>query len=120
MRRLRQTLAAAAGCSWIVLAVLSLVPGRDRPHTGLSGNFEHMLAYALAAFVTRLVFRRAASPWQILAFACAAAVFEICQMWIPGRSPDLGNWAASSFGAMIGVATAAQVADRLDAKEQAV
>lgn len=32
--------------------------------------------------------------------------FEVCQIWIPGRGSALGNWLASSLGAIIGVTVA--------------
>jgi VanZ family protein len=105
-RRVQQALRLATVCLWVTLGMLSLVPGRDRPHTGMSGNFEHMLAYFLAAFATRLVLRQIESRWQLLTFSTCAAVFEICQIWIPGRSAGMDNWAASSVGALLGIAAA--------------
>lgn len=105
-RRAQRALRIAASCSWIALAVLSLVPGRDRPHIGIPSNFEHILAYALAGFVTRLVLRRTGSRWQFLAFSGAAAFFEVCQIWITGRSAGFDNWAASSAGALLGIVLA--------------
>ena len=41
-------LAAWAGI--LAITVLSLVPGQERPHTGLSGLTEHFLAYACTGF----------------------------------------------------------------------
>ena len=105
-RRAHLMLKLAAVCGWLALAALSLVPGSERLHTNLSGNFEHLLAYALAGCVTRLAFRRTPSRWQLLVFSGAAAGFEICQIWIPGRSAGVDNWAASSMGALIGIVSA--------------
>ncbi len=101
--KLKEVLRFAAVSSWTGIAVLSLVPGRDRPHTGASGNVEHVMAYVLAAAVTRLAFPHVQSRWQIIAFSAASAVFEICQIWIPGRSAGIDNWLASSSGAVVGV-----------------
>jgi hypothetical protein len=45
--------------TWLCVAlliVLSLVPGPDRPHTGIAGQSEHFIAYAgtgMIAMVTR-------------------------------------------------------------------
>lgn len=97
---------AAAACTWIVLTVLSLLPGEDRPHTGYSGNVEHVVAYAGAALITRLAFGRLWAGWPLLAFSSAAACFEIAQRSIPGRSPGVDNWAASSAGAVLGLVAA--------------
>jgi VanZ family protein len=105
-RRVQQALRVLAVCSWILLAVLSLVPGQDRPHTGMTGNLEHTIAYFLAAFTTRLIARRIPSRWQLLAFSACAVLFEICQIWIPGRSAGMDNWAASSLGALLGIVSA--------------
>ncbi|MCW6513030.1 hypothetical protein [Lichenifustis flavocetrariae] len=44
----------AAVCSWVILTVLSLVQGHDRPHKGALGNREHAMAYFLSALVTCL------------------------------------------------------------------
>jgi VanZ family protein len=94
----------------MTLAVLSLVPGDERPHTGLAGQYEHVMAYALAGFVTRLAGHRIPSRWQLVAFSLAAGAFEICQIWIPGRSPAVIDWLASSIGALIGIAIGRQIA----------
>lgn len=97
---------AASVAAWVVLAVLSLVPGAERPHTGLPGNAEHAIAYALAALVTRLGFPKARSAWIAAGFCAMAGIFEICQTWIPGRGPGVGNWVASSIGAATGLVCA--------------
>jgi len=102
-RRASYMLISAAACSWILLTILSVVPGRHRPHTGASGNIEHIVAYLLAALVTKLAFPRLSGLRQIIAFSSASAFFEFCQIWIQGRSPGLDNWAASTFGAAIGI-----------------
>ena len=35
----------------VAIAILSLIPGDNRPHTGLPGRGEHFIAYAGAAFL---------------------------------------------------------------------
>jgi hypothetical protein len=93
-------------CSWLALAALSLVPGYLRPHTGMPGNAEHFVAYALAGAASRLGWQGISSRYILMIFAVAAAFFEICQIWIPGRTAGIDNWAASTFGALIGIAIA--------------
>jgi VanZ family protein len=97
---------SAAICAWILLAVLSLVPGAERPHTGAPGNVEHAIAYALTGWVTTLALSRARRSYIAAALIAVAAMFEVCQLWIPGRGAAVDNWLASSFGAIIGVAAA--------------
>lgn len=96
-------LRAGAVCTWLTLAVLSLVPGQDRPHTGLSGDVEHAAAYFGAALITRLALGGVRSRWQVLAFSGASAAFELAQAFIPGRYAGIDNWAASSAGAVAGI-----------------
>jgi VanZ family protein len=103
LERIRQALKLAAVCSWIALAVLSLLPGSERPHTGMHGDYEHVVAYILAGLVTRLALPRIASHWPVLAFSIASGFFEICQIWIPGRTPEISTWLASSIGTLLGV-----------------
>jgi VanZ family protein len=99
-------LRSAAICAWILLAVLSLVPGAERPHTGAPGNVEHALAYGLSGFVTALALSPARRRHVAVALIVAAAVFEVLQIWIPGRGAAVDNWLASSLGGAIGVAAA--------------
>jgi hypothetical protein len=96
---------AALLCMGIIF-VLSLLPGAERPHTGVSGNFEHVAAYAGTAFFCALGLSWLRG-WRVVALAFAASgAFEIAQIWIPGRSAGLDNWAASGIGACIGLAAA--------------
>jgi VanZ family protein len=95
---------AAACC--LVIIVLSLLPGNERPHTGFSGNIEHVVAYAGTACFVALALRRPSLPVLVIAFSAASAFFEICQIWIPGRSAGFDNWFASTLGAVIGVSAA--------------
>ncbi len=101
--RLHAALVALAAAGWLALAVISLLPGNERPHTGLSGNVEHFIAYALTAGATRLCLFGVSSRAQLVGFSLAAAVFEVCQIWIPGRSAGIDNWVASSAGALAGL-----------------
>lgn len=102
MHRLSRAIRFAAVCCWLLLTVLSLLPGELRPHTISSGNLEHMLAYSVAACLTRMGFSRLDSRWQVAGFSVMAAAFEIGQLWIPGRHFGLDNWATSTMGAVAG------------------
>ncbi len=97
--------ALAATCC-LVIIVLSLLPGNERPHTGFSGNIEHVVAYAGTAGFAALALVRRPVVGLVIAFSAASALFEICQIWIPGRSAGFDNWFASSLGALIGVCAA--------------
>ena len=103
--RLRELLQFAAVVSWVSIAALSLVPSQGRTNAGTATNIEYFFAYCMAAGVTRAALPHVQSRWQILVFAMAAALFETCQIWIPGRSAGIDNWLASSIGAALGVIT---------------
>jgi VanZ family protein len=96
-----------AFAGWLAIAVLSLVPGHDRPHTGFTGVSEHFAAYAL---VTGCYFLAVTDRKQGLFFAgfviAASAVFEICQLYIPGRRGEI----VGVLSATAGVCFAALVA----------
>ena len=91
------------------IALLSLVPGPLRPHTGLPGQKEHFLAYFLTALVLGSKPREQLSYRASVAAAlCAyAGVLETLQIWVPGRSAQLIDFAASSGGAIGGVVVSA-------------
>ena len=91
--------------SLAVIVVLSVLPGTDRPHVFGSGNVEHLLAYAGAAFFASTL--PALRGWRVvLLLSAASLLFEGIQIFIPGRGPGLDNWAASTLGAIIGLVLA--------------
>jgi hypothetical protein len=93
----------------------SLVPGRYRPRIGLDGHIEHALAYAFCG-VALLPFLNTTTAILIAgaAMVALAAILELLQLWIPGRSCRLTHFLASAAGAIassiaglaIGLATA--------------
>ena len=102
------------------IAVLSLLPGSERPHTGAPGRVEHFVAYGGTGFLLALGYlgwrqRLVAS----IALAAASGAFEILQNFIPGRSPSQFDALASTGGSALGTAvgvilTAALAWDRSD------
>jgi len=105
----RRAFAVLALAAWIALAVLSLVPGHDRPHTGLPGNLEHALAYALTALATTIGLPRARGVAVVLALTIMCGAFEIFQLWIPGRGASGMTWIISSLSAGVGARLAPAV-----------
>jgi hypothetical protein len=100
------TIARAAGFIGILgIIVLSLVPGIDRPHTGLPGQAEHFIAYCVTAFSLALGFRSTASRAIIaLALTLLAGAMEVLQLWVPGRHSAIIDALASSLGGLFGIA----------------
>lgn len=106
LERVGRRLFQAAGVICLsAITILSVLPGADRPHVFGSGNVEHLLAYAGGAFFAS--FLPALRGWRIVLLLSAASLaFEGLQIFIPGRSPGLDNWLASTLGAVVGLAFA--------------
>lgn len=87
-----------------LIVVLSLLPGDERPHTGLPGKVEHMIAYAGAGLFAVLGYRL---RWQRsvfwIALAALSFLLEYLQHLTPGRSPSVLDAVASSFGLTAGM-----------------
>jgi VanZ family protein len=115
-------LARIAGWAGIAaITILSLVPGSERPHSGFPGQAEHFAAYActgLALSLAYLGLRERLAFW--LGLAAASGVFEILQIWIPGRDAKIQDAFASTAGLttglIVGAALAAQIFAELPVK----
>jgi VanZ family protein len=91
----------------VLIATLSLVPGDLQIRTGMPKTVEHFGAYLGVSFI--LVLGRSS-----IAYAVAAAVLlsgfsflmEVFQEFIPGRTGELRDAAASSAGAFTGAIAA--------------
>jgi VanZ family protein len=93
------------------IVALSLAPGHYRPHTFMPPRAEHFFAYGLTAFVLGLGYISNATRLKLcIGLALAAGVFEILQRWVPGRSPHILDWAASTAGACAGMTLALAIA----------
>jgi VanZ family protein len=89
----------------LTIIVLSLVPGVDRPHTGLPGEAEHFIAYCSTGTVFALGFWSRASRIMIaLGLTLLAGSMEILQMWVPGRHSAIADAVVSSMGGLLGIA----------------
>lgn len=101
---------------WAALILtVSSVPARNLPDVGISDKIEHAAAYAvLAALALRSAgLFASAAVWTrvLLAVSAFGAADEWHQRFIPGRQPDVLDWAADSTGAL--VACGAMLALRL-------
>jgi VanZ family protein len=99
---------ALAITSLLAILALSLVPGAFRPHTMiLPSAFEHVAAYAFAAFFIGLTCHHRVPPVQLVLLLTAyGALLELGQLWVPGRHGQLSDIGADLAGASIGVLVA--------------
>jgi len=97
---------------WISLAaivLLSLVPGSERPRNalGLPGRHEHLIAYMLSAAAFGIGYRKTRTrAVSLILFVLCAALLELAQIWVPGRTARLIDFGASSIGAGFGLLAA--------------
>ncbi len=100
-------IAGMAGLACLpVLVWLSWIPKDWELRTGAAGQVEHLLAYAGTAGLLGLGFPRVAA-WRLgLGLALLAGILEIGQIWVPGRTAQVVDAAASAGGALIGLAAA--------------
>ena len=88
-----------------LIVALSLAPASLRPHSVFGGYFEHWIAYALVGAALGLGYRTIRLQlFALLALTAGAATLEVLQTFIPGRSPEVAGFVASSLGAWFGLA----------------
>ncbi|PWC35997.1 hypothetical protein [Azospirillum sp. TSO35-2] len=97
---------AAWGCV-LTIVILSLMPRADYPSTGMDGHMEHLMAYAGTGVFVGLAYLPRKPAWELFGWlALLAGMMELLQNLSPGRHPGVGDFAASSTGALVGVAIA--------------
>ena len=101
---LRRVLPYAFGFCLLLLSVLSWLPGEDLPRSGLSGKFEHFIAYAGTMLIGGLAWPARPYAARLLGGLTAyAAVMELGQLVAPGRHASIWDFLAGT----VGVATTA-------------
>ena len=97
---------------WFVLLVLTTLPGKDLPKTGINDKIEHFSAYFLLGILLSLALlfqnrfskiRKYFTLYTGLIIGLYAALDEIHQLFIPGRDCDILDWTADMIGASIGI-----------------
>jgi VanZ family protein len=86
------------------------VPGSLRPHILGNGRAEHFVAYFITGGLFAIGYFR---PMQQLAsgvmLAICAGSLEFVQLWIPGRTANARDFAASTIGAWVGLLIIASI-----------
>ncbi len=102
--KLRRLSIVAGYVGSALIVVLSLVPAQTRPHTGVGGEYEHWIAYALVGGTFAAGYL--ATPARLyvgFALTASSAILELLQNFIPGRTPELMGFLASSLGGWFGI-----------------
>ena len=100
------------GIYWLILLILTSLPGNDLPDVKISDKIEHFLAFWGLAILLKLTLtvqdkyqklKKYSSSFTLLIIGIYAAVDEIHQLFIPGRDCQFLDWAADFTGATIAV-----------------
>ena len=71
--------------------------------TSAPKEFEHFVAYFIVAYVLTLGYRhRVFAPAVGVFLIAVAGALELVQKLVPGRTATLGDWEASTMGAIFG------------------
>ena len=86
-----------------LLVWLSWIPAGLEIRTGMAGQIEHAIAYCGTGAILAFAYQEP-RRWRIAAGLVAlAGILEVGQLWVPGRTSQVIDFAASSAGAVLGV-----------------
>jgi VanZ family protein len=97
---------------WVVLLILTSLPGKDVPNTNINDKVEHYLAYSILAILLCFTFDfqkkikfLAKQPYlfSLLLVSFYGCIDELHQLYIPGRSCDVKDWLADTCGGLMGI-----------------
>jgi VanZ family protein len=95
--------------AWLLAAAVAfatLGPPRFRPHSDLSQNGEHALAFILVGLAFGIAYPR--QRWLTAAIAVVMiGTLEILQLWMPGRHARWEDFVVDAAAACAGLAIAA-------------
>ena len=95
--------------AWLLAAAVAfatLGPPRLRPHSDLSQNGEHAMAFVLLGLAFGFAYTRHRLLTAVVAVA-GIGLIEILQFWAPGRHARLEDFVVDALAALGGLAVAA-------------
>jgi len=118
MKKLVMLARTAAWLAVLTIIVLSVVPGKMRPHVLGNDVAEHFLAYFTTASLFATGYQGSSHLLSSgVLLAASAGLLELVQLWVPGRNADVREFAASMLAAWLGLVVVGAV--RL-ARERAI
>ena len=88
----------------VILTVLLLTPADDLPKVDLWDKLEHGLAFGVVAVAGAMAFPSRSSLLRLgFGLPCLGALFEILQIFVPGREAAVGDALANTIGVAIGL-----------------
>jgi VanZ family protein len=97
---------------WLLILILTSLPGADVPNVHINDKIEHLLAYGGLGFLLNLslriqnkisIIKKYPALFTVLIVSTYGALDELHQLFIPGRSCDILDWTSDTIGVIIGV-----------------
>jgi VanZ family protein len=85
----------------VLLAIMPLVPAKTMV-LELSGELEHVIAYAATTFLLAIAFGKRHTTRIVIALVLFAGIVEFLQHFSPGRTPSLWDYMFSVAGILAG------------------
>jgi VanZ family protein len=86
-----------------LLVWLSWIPATLEIRTGMAGQIEHAIAYCGTGAILAFAYQEPRRWRMAVGLVALAGILEIGQLWVPGRTSQFIDFAASSAGAVVGV-----------------
>jgi VanZ family protein len=100
---LSKELRVAAWTCVVLLAVLSWLPADDMVRTGVDTRIEHVIAYMGTMLFVGAAYALRFGLLRVVAMLIGyAGILELGQNFSPGRDSSVLDFAASSFGVIVG------------------
>lgn len=97
---------------WLILFILTSLPGKEAITIGVNDKIEHFGAYGLLSAILYLnlffqekfkLLSKYPATFTIIVASLYGMLDELHQLFVPGRSADVIDWLADSIGAVLGV-----------------
>ena len=97
---------------WLILFILTSLPGKEAITIGVNDKIEHFGAYGLLSAILYLnllfqekfkLFSKYPATFTLIVASLYGMVDELHQLFVPGRSADVRDWLADFIGAVLGV-----------------
>jgi VanZ family protein len=86
-----------------LLVWLSWIPATLEIRTGMAGQIEHAIAYCGTGAILAFAYQEPRRWLMAVGLVALAGILEVGQLWVPGRTSQFIDFAASSAGAVAGV-----------------
>jgi VanZ family protein len=97
---------------WLILFVLTTLPGNEAINIGVNDKIEHFGAYGLLTVILYLnlffqdkysLLKKYPATFSLLVASLYGMVDELHQIFVPGRTADIRDWLADFVGSVLAV-----------------